>query len=393
MKRQEWNDEKIEQLLKQLPHVQDQQSSVDIYQSILYKQNNRKKSRTWIAPTLATIAALFIFILFSPFLFQEITSSNEESSMDKATSSSSVEKENTLIIQENQAKQESSIMAEETADIELPDLENNRQETFVTSLEDRNQTITIGLTETGAEYIIPISVSEDYLKESKQIQEILVEKVINKIGPVSFELHNTEILPQENSEEIILNYTGEPILSSSASEIIYKEAIQETFRWQGVNTVKLQTNNNAGIEFGQSGIQYEMAIQENRKKAYFIYQYSDNTTKLLVPSPESFLTIDEALEMMMKGIPDKKLYPSVVEQLSNISITNNDKQIEIEFSDSDSFQDTEQYILMLEAILLTAKDFGFEKVNFNGIALDRIGNMDLTKPVEVPFSPNPININ
>ncbi|MBM7604466.1 hypothetical protein JOC75_002469 [Metabacillus crassostreae] len=395
MKRQEWNDEKLEQILRQLPQVQDKRSSEDIYQRILTKQQNRKKLKTWIAPTFATVAAMFIFILFSPYLFQEITSSNQESSMDKATSSSSGEEEISLNNQEDESKRESSIMVQENdnAEVKLADLENNIQETFVTPFEDGSQTITIGLTAANADYIIPISVSKEHLNQPQQIQQILVENLIEKIGPVSFELQNTEILPQENPEEIILDYTGKPILSSSMSETIYIEAIQETFRWIGVNTVKFQTNSNAGIEFGNSGKQYEMTIQEKRQKAYLIYQYSENTSKLLVPSPESFLTIDDAIEIMMTGIPDKKLYPSVVEQLSNILITENDTQIQIEFSNGDSFQNNEQYILMLEAILLTAKEFGFKEVKFNGIGINKIGNMDVTKPVEVPFSPNPIHIN
>ncbi|WP_226666916.1 hypothetical protein [Metabacillus litoralis] len=394
MKRQEWNEEKLEQLLKQLPHVHDKQSAEDIYQSILYKQQNRKKSKSWIAPTFATVAALFIFLMFTPYLFQEITSSsNEEKSMDKVSDTSSGTDEAELRIQDNTANKESSLMQEEFADSEAKALEVNEQVTFVTPSNDGEETITIGVTDASGEYIIPISVNAEYLNKPQQIQDILVENLFEKIGPVGFELQNTQILPQKNPEELILNYTGEPILSSSKSETMYKEAIQETFRWLGYNKVNLQTNDSEGIEFGNSGLQTDLAIQRNRNKAYYLYQYNDNTSKLLVPSPESFSSINEAIEAMKTGLPDKKLLPPIVNQMINMVSSEDGTQIDIEFINGGSFEDNEQNIIMLEAILLTAKEFGYEKVKFNGIAIDKIGNLDLKKPIEVPFSPNPININ
>ncbi|UOK56899.1 hypothetical protein MGI18_19400 [Bacillus sp. OVS6] len=48
---------------------------------------------------------------------------------------------------------------------------------------------------------------------------------------------------------------------------------------------------------------------------------------------------------------------------------------------------------MLEAILMTAKEFGYENVKFEGINVDRVGDMNVTEAVPVPFSPNPVELN
>lgn len=389
MKRRDWNEEQIKQLLQQLPSVNDKRTADDLYRSIQFKHKARKKPKTWVVPAIATVAALFIFMLISPYIFQGLFSTNEESAMDMATTSSegSSKLEKNSVSENN--NQEFSINEETTESIAPEQEQVEEKETFITSVKDSEKIITIGLTDGTAQNILPVSVKGEVNKNKlEQIQEFDPEAYRKQLGPVSFELINTEFYSKENAEEIIIEYKGEPIVTSSANENTYKESIRETFRWLGFEKAKLFTNGNEGIEFGNTGVQTELEITEITKKAYLVYQYDENTSKLLVPSPEPFPTIEEAIDIMKRGLPEYNLNSTIFSNIGEVKAT--EDLLEIRFNDGGNIENNEHSVIMLESLLLTAKEFGYKTVKFNGLKETQIGQMDLTKPIEVPFSPNPI---
>ncbi|MFV2050905.1 hypothetical protein ACEWK1_26530, partial [Metabacillus sp. YM-086] len=215
------------------------------------------------------------------------------------------------------------------------------------------------------------------------------EDFFDELGPVSFELKNSELSSKEDPEEVYIDYKGEGGITSSSAEVMFKETIQETFRWIGVKRANLSTNGKEGIEFGNTGLVTEIDISQIRKKAYLIYQHDKNTKKLLVPSPEPLKTMIEAIDLMKNGIPAYNLSPSIGNNII-INVSENENQLNIEFNENKDIKNNEQSIMMLESLLLTAKDFGYKTVKFNGISEERIGVMNVTKPIEVPYSPNPI---
>ncbi|MCM3440840.1 hypothetical protein AB3Z07_16810 [Metabacillus halosaccharovorans] len=394
MKKREWNEEQLQQLLQQLPSVRDKQSKKELYQKIYYKDHYKKKRRIWVAPTVATIAVLFILALTSPLLYQSITSTNEENAMDMASTSSS---ESTKA--ENNSGQE--LQMAESSIAEDRDNENValsrkeiEQETFVTDADDSANIITVGLTDESLQNIIPVSFKEEAGKEElDQIEAFNPDKFAEKLGPLRIALTNTD-LEEENNDEIIINYKSDNgSITGSGSEVAYKESIIETFRWLGYKKANLFTNGAEGIEFSNYGQEEELEITETRNKAYLVYQYDESKAKLLVPSPESLPTIEEAIDIMKKGIDEQELKPSIQEHIGEINIKEDGEQLEIDFTQNANVENNEESIIMLESILLTAKDFGYETVQFNGTKEKEIGVMDVSRPLEVPFSPNPIDEN
>ncbi|MGQ4664415.1 hypothetical protein ACUIJN_01115 [Metabacillus halosaccharovorans] len=394
MKKREWNEEQLQQLLQQLPSVRDKQSKKELYQNIYYKDHYKKKRRIWVAPTVATIAVLFILALTSPLLYQSITSTNEENAMDMASTSSS---ESTKA--ENNSGQE--LQMAESSIAEDRDNENValsrkeiEQETFVTDADDSANIITVGLTDESLQNIIPVSFKEEAGKEQlDQIEAFNPDKFAEKLGPLRIALTNTD-LEEENNDEIIINYKSDNgSITGSGSEVAYKESIIETFRWLGYKKANLFTNGAEGIEFSNYGQEEELEITETRNKAYLVYQYDESKAKLLVPSPESLPTIEEAIDIMKKGIDEQELKPSIQEHIGEINIKEDGEQLEIDFTQNANVENNEESIIMLESILLTAKDFGYETVQFNGTKEKEIGVMDVSRPLEVPFSPNPIDEN
>lgn len=397
MKRQEWSEDQLEQLLKQLPPIKDKQTAKDIFQSIQYKRQINKKSRSWITPTVATVAALLIFALISPFIFQNFTT-NKESSMDMSSAKIS---EETAKIENDSANDHKMTEAnsqqgsnQEQNTLLNTQLESEKQETFVASENDAEEIITVGFTDPQAQNIIPISLDTNEKKEKlEQIKEVNPETYIDELGPITYELSKTDILETDNPEEINIEYNGEPNVKSSSHDVLYQNAIIETFRWLDYKNAKLYTNDKEGIEFGQTGHKKDLVVKKETKKAYFLYQFDEETLKLLVPSPDPFESIDSAFEAMKKGLEERSLKPTIMNNITTIKVNENGDMLEIEFNQDVEFKDSEPTIIMFESILLTAKEFGYKTVQFNGINIDKVGVMDVTKPIEVPYSPNPIEAN
>jgi len=403
LKKREWNENQLEQLLQQLPSVKDKRTADQIYQQIQFKQQVKKRTRTWVAPTIASVAALMIFAIMTPYVFNSFTSSSEESNMDMTTTSSeeaskheTAESPQSSEVEENNIN-ESAITEDKNENIAL-DTENMKEMamldqesiTYVTNANDSEKVVTIGLTDKIAQNVVPVTLQGNNNKEKlERIHEFIPEDFFDELGPVSFELKNSELSSKEDPEEVYIDYKGEGGITSSSAEVMFKETIQETFRWIGVKRANLSTNGKEGIEFGNTGLVTEIDISQIRKKAYLIYQHDKNTKKLLVPSPEPLKTMIEAIDLMKNGIPAYNLSPSIGNNII-INVSENENQLNIEFNENKDIKNNEQSIMMLESLLLTAKDFGYKTVKFNGISEERIGVMNVTKPIEVPYSPNPI---
>ena len=64
----------------------------------------------------------------------------------------------------------------------------------------------------------------------------------------------------------------------------------------------------------------------------------------------------------------------------------NDSIVIITLKDNEAL--TEDFLLNLEAILLTAKDFGYEAVKIENAGIDQLGPFTLNLPINVPVAPN-----
>ncbi|BBP90409.1 hypothetical protein BsIDN1_40270 [Bacillus safensis] len=62
--RSDWSEERIKVLLSQLPKVEDNRSSKQIYQQVLMASGKKKKSVKWIGPAVATVV-VFIYGVFN----------------------------------------------------------------------------------------------------------------------------------------------------------------------------------------------------------------------------------------------------------------------------------------------------------------------------------------
>jgi len=76
----------------------------------------------------------------------------------------------------------------------------------------------------------------------------------------------------------------------------------------------------------------------------------------------------------------------------NFRITEDEKELVLEYTGKAILENNEKYSVMIDAILMTAKSYGFESVRFDNIKIVRIGNYILEQPIKVPEGVNPYTI-
>lgn len=383
MNKKNWNEDQLVNALKQLPSIKDQRTSSEIFAHISEKETKHKKGKVWITPAFASVAALFILLLMSPYFlnqFESNESSKSDSNMDMASNE-----------QAKQSVQDSASKSEAELSIQ-PQPEKS---TFVAREEDKFSIVTLAYPDLQVQNMIPISIqtekSGNYLDQYKSLLATLDPA---PLGLSSSSLTGTDIQYAEGTTKELLINVNENSYAQSAVESenkLFAEGIEESFRWQGIEEAEYFKDGKKGIELGAYGFKERQTLSKEKRKGYFLYQESMEAPKLLAPSILPFNKLSEALSAMKEN-GTLGLKPVIEKSVMIKNIKEKDEDVIIEFTNESTIEDNETDTLMLEAILLTAKEFGYENVKFEGLNVERVGEMDVTNAVPVPFSPNPVDV-
>lgn len=165
---------------------------------------------------------------------------------------------------------------------------------------------------------------------------------------------------------------------SSQTEAIQK--VMQTFSEESI-----------GLEDGEA---FEMSgygpienedITNRAKKGFFIYKYQDQI--LLVPYFEPFATFGQALKNM-KEQNSTNLLPSIPKEFNIEKINKDGDQVMIAFTKNSKLTNSESDLIMLYAIMLTAREFGYNRITFNVPNVDHIGEIKMNTTNKVPIAPN-----
>ncbi|QOR65311.1 hypothetical protein IM538_15975 [Cytobacillus suaedae] len=411
MKKSEWNDEQLEHLLTQMPIVRDNRDPREIYQSISSKVK-RKKKNTWIIPSLATAAALALIIIIGPSFLNP----SFDSSQGGGNKESSSEDINMTMVTESPKEEGAPEMTAITGD----DSESRKMTN--TSLEEPTSYVireymdkklfTFGVPDPMAHTVIPVSVLVDWSDQSHiDLLPDVIQKVNDKLISAEYNTQFplaqytfTEKQNEDGTKNIILDFGQEgrnPESFASAESMEFWGAVKETFRWfdDNYNEIEFHQNGKQGVMIGQSGIvETSYKLEKAGKRAYFMYVPFENGRKFLVPNEVTgkSTTFSDALEAMRNNleIGSFVLQPTINENVNFEIDETNSSNVTITFTDDTSLEDNDINLMMIEAIMITAKEFGYQTVSFENATLDRIGSWDLTGVENtVPVAPNPITLN
>jgi hypothetical protein len=288
MSNEKWNDTKIEDTLKQLPPVKDEQSKDDLFQAIETRSKEKtparfspRSKRPWILPAIASAAAIFLILLIIPPLFngdQQFSTdeaADQNNMMDTAAVDNdgreeSVEIESGLAEDnDTQNVNENNVVNEEVtndnsemgvADSPEPTL-LNEVIYLASNYSVDNDSSNIGNIVIKKQPITSEWSLEDILMTSMQESDPTSGQYLNDIEEVTIE-----------QEIIRLRFASAASLESltSAEHGQLNNVLQELLSLYGIEEVAFEAEGKPGIIFGQYGEQQSLPLSSNNRGYYLI---------------------------------------------------------------------------------------------------------------------------
>ncbi|RSL29639.1 hypothetical protein D7Z54_30090 [Salibacterium salarium] len=424
------SEERIEQMMKKMPHVRDDRSKEEIYQNILKQSQIRQanpKRKKWVVPAFSAVAAFLLLLVLIPNLmnFSSQTSpdaSNESSSGESSADIGTME-ENSVEKQEEKSSDSSSSETAEREEItenqptqdtqeeeiaEEPSVklgeESFSYENYVTSLSqedvgDEQSTVTVPLQDEETSIIVPVSFVVSSGGDSVETFEQMNEQFNGEdIGLDPSPLRNIDWSKASEDSSLQADFRGEdPLVGSSESNTVVR-SLEESLRFLEETEVTLLEEDEQGVDLGNYGVlESYTANQDNR--GYYVYTSDADMTFLVSQNAANIgntnqggdlLAFGETLEQMQMPHDNSDAKPSIPESVSINEVQENGDVARVVFSQDSEFPGRENTELMIDAILFTASDFGFERVLFEGEALEGIEGYNVEEPIDVPIAPNQV---
>jgi hypothetical protein len=371
-----WNDECLQHTLQQMPMIKDHRSKEEVYRQLV-KARKIAWLKAWFLPSLASVVAAMIVVALSvPSLPM------------KRESEEKAEKPDQRII---------TLQAEHRSSESRPLLSANEHDDIPSRIVEKEalngqDIAVVGLPDEQSQVIIPLSVPVKKYESVKRQLETAKTQIDEQTWGVSKRLLNGVTMePSRESKQVWIVRVSKqnPVFFEGlTSETMFLSSIEETVRWMGGKKIRFFTENKEGMELSHSGYVRSMKIS-NKKRAYYLYQRGPAHPIFLVPSSQRFRTFFEALKQMKKDV-DASMRSAIPQGVHIERVDVRQDNVVIRFaldSQLDAFPST---YWMVEAILLTAKEFGFRSVTFMGGNVKRIGPYIFGKKIAVPVGPNPI---
>ena len=256
-----------------------------------------------------------------------------------------------------------------------------------------NNYFTLAIPTKNNQYYVPLT----FIIEKGSIEDSIValleetEKIDEaSLGLSEFFPIGADLSYKSESETIMIDLSESTY--RNVSDKILWNVLQETFKYQQIEQLRYALEGEVGVEFPHIGYLENEMVNKYSQKATMIYQFNESSPRFFVSSFNSSSTIEEAFEIMKTtdNPEDPTVFPTIPTDWG-YEIIEDDSLLHIRFDEETELNDSITHQTALEAILLTARDFGYEKVLFGYDGLSKIGTIDLNRELEVPLAPNVIS--
>lgn len=403
MHKSTFDEDQLEKLLQSMPKVKDHQDPEQLFAKIssrldeenvvekkIETKRTKRKKKIWFLPLLASISAVAIIAIVVPsFLHQQ------DSTMEKEKIESREEKTAEGVRGEH--AKNFTMMAKEGEESPIARMVMTPQSHVITDLLENQEIITVAVPDPNAMFVVPLSfiVPKDAettkLERIQKIKEHLHEE---EWGLSGFILEGVRFSEENDGKKLIINVPRDHQFGNgSTMETIFTETVKETAKGMGYEVVEFQTDGKPGIVLGNFGKITKINLTNpNAKEIYYNFEPNGVGQKFLVPIQmgDDFSGAIEAMKLPNElGI--EQLKPSITKGVNFKSIVFDQKKkiATIEFREGTNIENDENSLLMIEAILMTAKEYGAQVVEFKN-GPDSIGPYNLLKPINVPLAVNPM---
>lgn len=251
--RSDWSEERIKVLLSELPKVEDNRSSKQIYQQMLMTSRQKKKSAKWIGPAVATVVVLFMAFLISPHLFQQAAQDHhQQMKMDSSADKSQV---NATLEAVKQTDGPSHVVS------------RNQQQKYMT----------IAYIDESTSQVVPISIEKedeyDHLQNMMNTYEQVRLPEMTK--PLQSYIDMVDL--REKGDTLIFQLKSDLSLDTLKEANRFKDMVKETLKWSKYKQVQVKTAKGSHLQLGANGSVGTISIEKQTKHAYYVLENKSGT--------------------------------------------------------------------------------------------------------------------
>jgi hypothetical protein len=386
MPNDKWNDEEIENLLRDFPEIKDQRPKAEVYKQLVQDKSLTKQPKRWLPLLVAIVAFFSISVLVVSLLQQNGTDStvadpsgNEEQSMmttDQAETEEAIEQ---------QAQPDEPAKPE--GDSEAASVENKvlRTAVYESDLSD-HQLFRIGLTHLA--YVVPVSfmISNEQANGAEGSVELYEQFAgqVDEIG-LGFDDYHPFAGYFEQSAEHLDHYlpTDHPYDEGSTSTLLYLSSLEETFVDQ--QEIRILNDQGGAAEFSHLGVADPVVPGQQGHSFYAL-----SSAKETYLAPAYGMSEAQAQEALMSlQVSPNDDYTSPIPDHISYAAEQQDSAVTIEFDEPLDLLslDEQEAMTMIESMALTATSYGVS-LQFENIIQDQWGGFDFTGPIELPVAAN-----
>lgn len=407
MKKSQLSDKQLEEILARMPKIRDHRDPSDIYQNIAQKVEKRR-TPAWILPSLASAAVLFLVFILSSGLMGSNQSADKSVEQQAVSDEKSVTEMDSAFteetkLEEKKDKQENMMMMDQAESIKnqsknSTSLKKSDPSAGLTALYESElfdgsvQAVTYVIPDQAGQILVPVTVTVPNV-EGKPWFETFTESMAklteDEWGLTDFYPIDATLTYDKATKTMNMDVKeNHPYRQGSVSNTMLLEAMAQNLASQDVKELTFSTEGKKGIDFGHYGVIEKKPVPNFaiKERAYFIFKPEGTGDTYLVPTKESFDSFETALSQMRKANEDLKLEATIPDDFAPLEIKVEEEQSLVRiFLDGDTGL---QELSSFEAILLTAKEFGYQSVKFENAGIDTLGPFNLNEPVPVPKAPN-----
>lgn len=394
-----WDDKTIESHLKRLPKIEDKQNKELLYEKIQERlqegEVKQRKKKGWFVPTVASAAVLFLLLLLIPSFFNEQDMTLEEPEMMKEEAGMMMDVESNLEEEAPSITSEELFKTEEATDSSEPFYIGALHPSNEDSLRQNLITFAVPAHYPTGELVIPVTTVGEHSSLLENFLAIKNSFNGHRWGIGSFPQIEINSIIEEKGGIAIIDVPANSLESlSSAEDRIYSLALKETFSaQQNFSVIRFTSDGEPGVFWGQNGPLTEIELQDELNRGYYVFT-SDTNHKFLVSgkivdapfndSSSGDISLAETLELMKQSNLEQGYTASIPEHVEITNVEQSSDTATITFAEGTVTEDNVDNLIMIEAMMFAAKDFGHFYVQFEGIDLDQIGPYQVKELQVIP---------
>ncbi|MGJ9456849.1 hypothetical protein [Oceanobacillus sp. CF4.6] len=383
--------------LQEMPEIKDDTEKNVLYHRISSSLTDpsptkKRQKKQKLIPVLATMMAVAFIIIIPVMLNNDnLVGQNSEqfSDVDLATN---VEKSEGSRLMESSDEDQLEMGSEESVvqnseimdEIKVPN--DDSLESYV--IQESNEPMKIvyaALSDLQQQYIIPISFIVSGNANLNEYYNELKYYIDNEEWATNEYMLNNASIELNESEVLIELGDKFSIGEGSTNAYLFEKMLSAMFTPYGINKAVFQSDAN-GVELGPYGVIEEILLNKEEKLIYKRYN-----NQFLVPIPNLNLSIQDALAEMKIEQAEFNIDQTIPEEVQ-FTVDSSKNLLTLTLDEGSVSQNGQEEMTMIEAILMTAKSYGYQSVQFINFPFDQIGKYNISDPIPVPVAANPIDI-